>query len=200
MHAIKTAGLVASDPAMWSCRLPGPVRLKHLQTENQIFDVIRERSVDVLALELAWFEDLHWLPAILEQASLSGLSVVFLLENPVRVIKATTVQGVPPGMAYAPNRCVNFDFRGHQALHYARPLGLPWRSVQLLAILSDNEGRSVDSLWASTLASEVQWGPWTESLMKVHVFQIRKILGSAHIVTVPKSGYRFIPCESGVVG
>jgi hypothetical protein len=194
VHAIQTAGLVALDPSPWRALIPEPVRLKYLQTENQIFDVIRENSVDILALEVEWFTDLQWLPAILEQAHLSRITMVFLIQGPPRMLKVTASSGILLREIYAPNQCVHFDFGGHQAFHKGIPMTLPWRSVQLLALLSDSGERTMDCAQASVQAKEVLWAPWTESLMKVHIFQIRKELGVSHIATVPKRGYRFIPC------
>ena len=196
VEMLRTAGIVANNPSRWQSWMPYPLRFRYLHTESQIFDAIRENSVDVLALELTWFEDLTWLPAILEQASSAQISVVFLLGSAPWVVRVTS-RPETAGLARPwSGNCTTVDIDRRQVFHSATPLTVPWRVTQLLFLMTSEPGLMWDSRQATRLAAQRHWAPWSENLLKVHVHLIRQVLDPRHLITVAAQGYRFMPCGS----
>jgi DNA-binding winged helix-turn-helix (wHTH) protein len=76
-------------------------------------------------------------------------------------------------------------WRGHERL------ALPPRPFEVLRYLAEHPHRLVrqrelvEAVWGDVVVSE--------SLLRTHVFALRRVLGDGVIETIPRRGYRFVP-------
>ncbi len=193
---MRLIGLVANDPEKWKQDVRCPVRWKELSSVHQVFEVLRSQTVDVLALELKWFEDTAWMAAILEQSWTTPVGIVLLVEYeqrqwlPVARKDFSAELCLPEAFG-----CVRIDIEHHTVWHQGRELSLPWRAAELLAVLGQRPGIPVTLDAVNQVSAEIGWPTWTESTTKVAVHQIRRALGESHVETIRRHGYLFAPCQ-----
>ncbi len=191
---MRRIAILAREPARWTGDLPCPVRWLTMESESQIFAQLRRPAVDALALELRWLENTAWLSAILEEAVQASLPIIMLSEYTKRQWLFVTSDGNPLALCPIENLgCVRVDFPTRQLFHHGIAVPLPWRSLQLLALLGQGTAAyTLDAL--NTVSDEVGWPQWTEQTIKAAVHQIRRVLGDSHVQTLRRHGYAFVPC------
>ncbi len=169
------------------------VRLRRLDTINQVLHALVCREVDLFAVEVGWFSDPKECDAVIETATNHGIPVVLLTRYVQSGISQLT--SVDPAefltKRYAPLSCV--EFSPHLS-HRGQVLSLSSRAIQLLAIFMTYPEQVLRLVDINQESQSRHLTPWTTHSLKAALHSITHELGADHIKNVRGFGYIFHSC------
>jgi DNA-binding winged helix-turn-helix (wHTH) protein len=169
------------------------VRLRHLDTINQVLHALISHEVDLFAVEVSWFSDPKECDAVIETATKHAIPVILLTRYVQSGISELTTLDPAEFLTkrYAPVSCVEFS---PDVSHRGRIVSLSSRAIQLLAIFVTYPGQVLRLMDINQESQSRHVASWTTHSLKAAIHAITQELGTDHIKNVRGFGYIFQSC------
>lgn len=169
------------------------VRLRRLDTINQVLHGLVSREIDLFAVEVGWFSDPKECDAVIETATNHGIPVILLTRYIQSGIARLTSLDPTEFLTkrYASPSCVTF---APNISHKGQGLSLSSRAIQLLAIFVTYSGQVLRLADINHESQSRHITPWTSYSLKAAIHSITQELGVDHMKNVRGFGYMFQSC------